>query len=90
MFVIKVPSDFGSTKLNWTLTVNGKTTTIPASLHPDYEISPLKEEAVGNTPPVLRFDPQGPSVQGPQGLTVERTATSYERIPSSPRSTFRT
>jgi len=75
MFVIQVPRDFGSNKLTWTLTVNGKTTAIPASLHPDYEISPLREEAVGNTPPVLRFDPQGPSVQGPQGLTVERAAT---------------
>ena len=75
LFVIKVPGDFGSNKLTWTLTANGKTTTIPASLHPDYEISPLKEEAVGNTPPVLRFDPQGPSVQGPMGLTVERAAT---------------
>ena len=75
MFVLKVPKDFGSNKLTWTLTVNGKTSTIPASLHPDYEISPLKEEAVGNTPPVLRFDPQGPSAQGPQGITVERAAT---------------
>jgi len=72
LFVIKVPSDFGSNKITWTLTANGKTTTIPASLHPDYEISPLKEEAVGNTPPVLRFDPQGPSAQGPQALIVER------------------
>jgi hypothetical protein len=75
LFVVKVPGDFGGNKLTWTLTVNGKSSTIPASLLPDYEISPLKEEAVGNTPPILRFDPQGPSVQGPQGLTVERTAT---------------
>ena len=71
----KDPSDFGSNKVTWTLTVNGKTSTIPASLLPDYEISPLREVAVGNTPPVLRFDPQGASVQGPQGLGVERTTT---------------
>jgi len=35
LFVVKVPGDFGSNKVTWTLTVNGKTSTIPASLHPD-------------------------------------------------------
>jgi hypothetical protein len=29
---------------------------------------------VRNTPPTLRFDEHGPMVQGPQGLTVNRTA----------------
>src|SRR5262249_9856642 len=31
--------------------------------------------AVGNTPPVLRFEQNGPPVQGPQGMTVERAAS---------------
>jgi hypothetical protein len=75
MFVVKVPADFGKNKITWTLTANGKTTAIPASLHPDYEISPLVEAAVGNTPPILRFEQNGPSVQGPAGMTVERSAT---------------
>ena len=74
LFAIKVPADFGDNKLVWTLTANGQTTVIPAGLKPDYEISPLVEAAVGNTPPVLSFDENGPSVQGPQGLTVARTA----------------
>ncbi len=74
LFAIKVPSDFGDNKLIWTLAANGQTTVIPASLKPDYEISPLVEAAVGNTPPVLSFEDNGPSVQGPQGLTAERTA----------------
>ena len=74
MFVVKLPADFGKNKITWTLIVNGKTSTIPASLHPDYEISPYREEAVGNTPPVMRFEQNGPSVQGPQGMTVERKA----------------
>jgi hypothetical protein len=74
LFAIKVPADFGDNKLIWTITANGLTTVIPASLKPDYEISPLVEAAVGNTPPVLSFEENGPSVQGPQGLTVERTA----------------
>jgi len=74
MFAIKVPADFGKNKLIWTIFANGQTMVIPASLHPDYEISPFVEAAVGNTPPVLRFEENGPSVQGPGGMTVTRTA----------------
>jgi hypothetical protein len=73
LFAIKVPADFGDNKLTWTIVANGLTTVIPASLNRDYEISPMVEAAVGNTPPVLSFEENGPSVQGPTGLTVERT-----------------
>src|ERR1700728_313319 len=74
LFAVKVPADFGESKITWSITANGKTMVIPASLKPDYEISPFIEAAVGNTPPVLSFEEKGPSVQGPQGLSVERTA----------------
>jgi hypothetical protein len=74
LFAIKVPADFGEGKVTWTIVANGQTTVIPASLKPDYEISPFVEAAVGNTPPVLSFEENGPSVQGPGGLTVARTA----------------
>jgi hypothetical protein len=75
LFAVKVPADFGdSNKITWTLVANGRTTVIPASLKPDYEISPLVEAAVGNTPPVLRFEETGASVQGPQGLMSQRAA----------------
>lgn len=74
LFAIQVPADFGSNKLTWTIVANGQTTVIPASLKPEWEISPLMEAAVGNTPPVLSFEENGPSVQGPQGLTVQRVA----------------
>ena len=74
LFAVKVPADFGDNKITWTLVANRKTTVIPASLKPDYEISPFIEAAVGNTPPVLSFDEKGPSVQGPQGLVVQRAA----------------
>ena len=67
-----MPSDFGQKKIIWTLAANGKTTVIPAHLHTDYEVSPFQEAAVGNTPPVLRFEEKGPSAQGPQGLSAER------------------
>jgi hypothetical protein len=73
MFAVKVPADFKDSKLNWTLVANGQNTVIPASLHPDYEISPFEEAAVGNTPPVIGFDEHGPTVQGPRGLIVDRT-----------------
>jgi hypothetical protein len=74
MFVVKVPADFGKNKLTWTIAANGQNLVIPASLHPDYEISPMMEAAVGNTLPVLRFDENGPRAQGPAGMTVERAA----------------
>jgi hypothetical protein len=74
MFTVKVPADFGNNKLTWTLVANGQSMVIPASLHVDYEISPFIEAAVRNTPPALRFDENGPSVQGPGGMSVERSA----------------
>jgi hypothetical protein len=74
MFTIKVPADFGTNKFTWTIVANGQTMVIPASLKMDYEISPFEEAAVKNTPPVIGFDQSGPFVQGPRGLSVERTA----------------
>jgi hypothetical protein len=74
MFAVRVPADFGKNKLIWTLVANGQELVIPASLHTDYEISPLMEFAVGNSPPMLRFAENGPSTQGPVGMAVERTA----------------
>jgi hypothetical protein len=81
LFAVQVPVGFGENKITWTITANGKTTVIPASLKPDYEISPFTEAAVGNTPPVLSFEEKGPSVQGPQGLIVERTAHTGTALP---------
>src|SRR5947199_7941654 len=54
LFTIKVPQDFGDKKLTWTLLVNGKTTVIPLSLNPLWEVEPFKE-ASGNTPPFIGF-----------------------------------
>ena len=74
LFVVQVPRDFGENKVTWTLTVNNQTTVIPASLKSDWVISPFQEASVGNRPPVLSFEEQGPSVQGPLSMMVERTA----------------
>jgi hypothetical protein len=66
MFMIPVAKGFTpQDKFTWTLTANGQTTVIPLRLHPDYVVSPFNEIAVNNTPPVIRFEPNGPKIQGP-------------------------
>lgn len=69
MFTVTVPKDFGSNKLTWTLTVNGVTTVIPASLNPLWEISPFRD-ASGNTPPLVGFAEGGPFAQGPSEVST--------------------
>lgn len=65
MFTITVPKDFGQQRLTWSLTVNGKTNAIPLKLVPDYILQPFQDVAVGNTPPIIKFDPNGSTIQGP-------------------------
>lgn len=65
VFTITVPKDFGNKKLLWTLTANGATTNIPLSLNPLWAVEPFKDAAMGNTPPVARFEPGGKAFQGP-------------------------
>ena len=66
MFVLPAPKEFSEKdQYTWTLTANGQTTSIPFRLHADYVMSPFTEIAVGNTPPVLRFERGGKPIQGP-------------------------
>jgi hypothetical protein len=88
LFVVKVPKDFGKNKISWTIVANGHTTVIPASLHRDYQVSPFMSTASavgtpseGDTPPILRFEEHGPSVQGPLELVIERAATVSAPLP---------
>ena len=74
LFAVKVPADFGDNKITWTLVANGKTTVIPASLKPDYEISPLDRSGRGKHAAGSPLRGTGASVQGPQGLIAERAA----------------
>ena len=79
VFTITVPRDFGNRKLTWTLIANGQTTAIPFSLNPPYEISPFKDPVMGNTPPTLKFRPDGPTLTGPpRGIAAAYTATTSE------------
>ncbi len=75
VFTVTVRADFGTNKLSWTLTNNGQTTVIPASLNPLWGVSPLHDDATGNEPPVIKL-PGGASVQGPRPVSTELSTTS--------------
>lgn len=71
VFAVRVPADFGNQKVVWTLVIRRDTFSIAGSLKPGWEIDALAGEAgSGNTPPVLRFDPAGPTGSGPGGITT--------------------
>ena len=66
MFIVPTPRDFKpDDSYVWTITANGQTTSIPLRTKPDYVMSPFTEIAVGNTPPVIRFEQTGKTTQGP-------------------------
>jgi hypothetical protein len=65
MFTVTVPKDYVSKKLTWTIVANHQPATIPLSIDPVYEVSPFIEASMGNTPPLVKFEPAGRPVQGP-------------------------
>lgn len=67
VFAVTLPKGSREKEISWTLTSRGQTVTIPATLRPDYAIDALREGGHGNTPPVLKFDPEGASGAGPAG-----------------------
>jgi hypothetical protein len=66
---IKVPKDFGDKKLTWTLTTNGKTVSVPFGITKGYQIEPFLDAAMGNKPPVIKFD-KGEALTGPPKLAA--------------------
>src|SRR5262245_46131825 len=69
VFAVKVPADFGTKEVVWTLKVRGQTFAIPGNLHPNWQIDALEGEAgSGNTPPVLKFSADGAEGSGPFGI----------------------
>ena len=79
VFTIVVPKDFGTKKLTWTLVANGETTSVPFNLNSQYEVTPFREIAMGNTPPTLKFSEQGPTLTGPpRGIGATYTATTTQ------------
>jgi hypothetical protein len=75
VFTVRVPKDFGNRKLTWTLTASRKTTVIPVSLDPRWEVSPFSEVGIGNTPPIISFEEGAAGVQGPGPMSVAREVT---------------
>ena len=65
VFTIKLPKDFGSKKLTWTIVANGFTNTITMHLRQEWIVEPFLDAASKNTPPVLKFQSDGPSFTGP-------------------------
>lgn len=71
VFAVRVPADFGAKTVTWTLKIRGATYAIPGGLRPNWQIDALEGEAgAGNTPPILKFDPNGASGSGPFGITA--------------------
>ena len=65
VFAIRVPKDFGTQKLTWTITVNGQTSTVSFWTNPPYWINFFENAANGNQPPVVKFAPEGAALTGP-------------------------
>jgi len=82
VFVVKVPKDFGSKAVTWTIVANGETQSIPFTLNKGYPISPYKELGMGNQPPVLAFSQGGAKVTGPP-TAVAATLTGTVNQPVS-------
>ncbi|MBC7893986.1 MAG: hypothetical protein H7066_01150 [Cytophagaceae bacterium] len=77
VFAVRVPADFGTRRLTWTLVLRGDSVAIPGSLATDWQIDALEGEAgSANTPPRLRFGPSGPEGAGPGGITGGPLSTS--------------
>ena len=71
VFAVKVPADFGSKEVVWTVKIRGEVFAIPGNLQPNWQIDALEGEAgSGNTPPVLKFSANGPEGAGPSGVTA--------------------
>ncbi len=80
VFTVTVPKDFGSKKINWTLTANAKTTTIPAGPGSALGACTVRKLS-GNTPPFLGFSATGPFVQGPRGTDISITTVGPLTLP---------
>jgi hypothetical protein len=77
VFAVRVPADFGSKEVTWTIAFRGATFAIPGDLRPNWQIDALEGEAgSGNTPPVLKFDANGPEGAGPLGVTAGPVSAS--------------
>ena len=74
VFSVALPDGVASEEITWTLSARGQTLSIPSNLGPLYQIEGMVTNGgpfPGNTPPVLRFQADGASGQGPAGMTMK-------------------
>lgn len=82
VFTIKVPKDFGTKKLTWTITSGNETQSIPFTLNQGYTIAPMREIGMGNEPPVLAFTQGGTKFSGPPiGIAATLTGKVNQPLP---------
>jgi hypothetical protein len=96
LFTIRVPKDFGTKELIWTLTANGKTEKAYASLKSDYQIDPqvistevggdlgsLRDALRTNKPPELKVEGEKRrSVKVGEPLTLVAIANDPDNLPA--------
>jgi hypothetical protein len=76
VFTIKVPKDFGNKRYTWTIVSNGQTASIPVGVVKGYQVEPFKEAAMGNVPPLIKFEENGKTLTGPPvGIAATYSAT---------------
>ena len=72
VFTVKVPPNLGTNKMTWTIVTNGFTNTVSLHTRAEWIVEPYEDAAQKNTPPVLRFQPDGPSFTGPPAAVAAR------------------
>ena len=95
LFTVRVPKEFGTKELTWTLTANGHTEKAYASLKTDYQIDPqvistevggdfgsLRDELRTNVPPTLEvFGARQRTVRVGEPVTLSAVANDPDNIP---------
>ena len=96
LFTVRVPKDFGTRELVWTLTTHGKTERAYASLKSDYQIDKqvistevggdfgsLRDELRTNKPPELKIDGEKHrTVKVGESLTLGAYASDPDNLPA--------
>jgi hypothetical protein len=76
VFTFKAQANFANQTLTWTLVANGQTNTITMHMRPEWIVEPFEDVASKNTPPVIKFQPDGPALTGPpSGVAATFAAT---------------
>ena len=76
VFTFEAPADFANKKLTWTLVANGQTNTITLHMRPEWVVEPFEDVASKNTPPVIKFQSNGPVLTGPPSGIAATFATT--------------